>query len=527
MPPLPATPIMAPTDAPSGSLDRIALAMTSTLDLGAVLGSIASGLVDDFGVALARVWLLEPGEATLRLRASAGLSTRLDGAYARVPVGSHKIGHIAETSEAMWMNDVAHDPRIAEPEWARASGLVSFAGWPLVFQGAVEGVLAIFSRHTLTEPQRPRMALFAHQAAIAIKNARLFTAIATLEERLEAENAYLRREVAGHEGDAYSALAACPGLAAVAAQVQRVAPTTATVLVHGETGTGKELVARAIHERSPRSSRPLVKVNCAALSPSLVESELFGHEKGAFTGAVQARIGRFELAHGGTLFLDEVGELPLDVQPKLLRVLQEQEFERVGGTRAVRVDARIVAATNRDLAAAVRAGRFRADLFYRLAVFPVEVPPLRDRPADVPVLARAFARAQSVRLGKTLGGWTEAALERLAAHDWPGNVRELANVVERASIVAPGPILAERDLPPLARLDLRPAGEGPSAATPGGAAAADLRLETVERAHVLRVLEQTRWVIEGKRGAAAALDMAPSTLRSRMALLRIRRGERP
>jgi transcriptional regulator with GAF, ATPase, and Fis domain len=502
----------------ASSLDRVALDMTSVLNLDAVLASITGGLVEDFGVALARVWLVEQGDPTLHLRASSGLSTRLDGTYARVPVGALKIGKIAETREIVWTNDLVHDERIADRAWVRANGLVAFAGWPLTFRDTLEGVLATFSRRPLLEADRPRMALFAHQAAIAIKNARLFTAVTALEERLQAENAYLRRDATGRDGDALAILSRCEGLAKVLDLVRKVAPTSTTVLVQGETGTGKELIARAVHELSPRRSGPLVSVNCAALSPSLVESELFGHEKGAFTDAQKRRIGRFELADRGTLLLDEVGEVPLELQPKLLRVLQEQEFERVGGSQSVRVDVRIVAATNRDLSKAVEAGRFRADLFYRLAVFPIDVPPLRNRPSDCAVLADAFLRAQSQRLGKSITGLTSKAVDALLAHDWPGNVRELANVIERAAIVAAGPLATEDDLPPLARLGARSADRGP----PGPST--DAPLETVERWHIVRVLERAGWVIEGKSGAATALGMAPSTLRSRMAQLGIRRS---
>ncbi len=502
--------------------------MTSTLELDAVLGSVTRGLVDDLGVALARVWLVDPGDPAMRLRASSGLSTRLDGTYGRVPIGARKIGRIAETREAMWTNDVAHDERIADPAWARENGLVSFAGWPLIFRDSLEGVLASFSRRPLSEDELTRMALFANQAAIAIKNARLFEEVRALERRLEAENDYLRREVAGGDDAALSLLSRCHGLAPVVDAVRKVASTSTTVLLHGETGTGKEIIARAIHEVSPRRSGPLVRVNCAALSPALVESELFGHEKGAFTGAGQRRVGRFELADGGTLFLDEVGEVPPEMQPKLLRVLQEQEFERVGGSQPVRVNVRIVSATNRDLAKAVASGRFRADLFYRLAVFPIDVPPLRARPDDCAVLARAFVQAQAQRLGKRLDGIDARALERLVAHDWPGNVRELANVVERAAIVATGGTLMPEDLPPLARASARPAGgeDEPGQRLEDGAEARLESLESVERAHVTRVLERTGWVVEGKKGAAAILGLAPSTLRSRMAQLGIRRTKR-
>jgi transcriptional regulator with GAF, ATPase, and Fis domain len=302
------------------------------------------------------------------------------------------------------------------------------------------------------------------------------------------------------------------------AEVRKVAPTTTTVLVQGETGTGKELVARALHELGSRRQGPFVRVNCAALTPSLVESELFGHEKGAFTGAVQRRLGRFELADGGTLLLDEVGELPLELQPKLLRVLQEQEFERLGGTRPVRVDVRIVSSTNRNLAKAVEEGRFRQDLFFRLAVFTIHVPPLRERPADCAALADAFVRQHARHLGKPLKGIAPRAMDRLLAYTWPGNVRELANVIERAAIVSTGTILGEEDLPPLAGPAVGVSGS--AEAVPGG----DGTLESMERAHILKVLQRTAWVIEGKSGAAAILGVAPSTLRSRMAQLGIRRA---
>jgi transcriptional regulator with GAF, ATPase, and Fis domain len=507
----------------TSSLDRVALEMTSTLELDAVLASVTRGLVDDLGVALARVWLVEPGDPTMRLRASSGLSTRLDGTYGHVSIGARKIGRIAETRQAMWTNDVTNDERIADPAWARENGLVSFAGWPLTFRDALEGVLASFSRRQLSEAELARMALFAHQAAIAIKNARLFAEVRALEHRLEAENDYLRREVAGGDEDAFSLLSRCSGLAPVLDQVRKVASTPTTVLLHGETGTGKELIARAIHELSPRRSGPLVRVNCAALSPALVESELFGHEKGAFTGAAQRRLGRFELANGGTLLLDEVGEVPAETQAKLLRVLQEQEFERVGGSLPVRVNVRILSATNRDLPKAVESGRFRADLFYRLAVFPIEVPPLRARPGDCAVLASSLLRMQAQRLGKVFDGIEPRALERLVAHDWPGNVRELANVLERATIVAAGTTLTDADLPPLSRAPATAGGVPVDRAV--SVLGDDPRLESVERAHVTRVLDRTGWVIEGKKGAAALLGLAPSTLRSRMAQLAIRRAK--
>ena len=304
-----------------------------------------------------------------------------------------------------------------------------------------------------------------------------------------------------------------PALRHVLEQIAQVSTTDSTVLIQGETGTGKELVARAIHERSPRRERPLVKVNCAALPRDLVESELFGHEKGAFTGATQQRRGRFELADGGTLFLDEAGELPLEAQAKLLRVLQEREFDRVGGTRSLRTDVRVIAATNRDLHARVAAGGFRADLYYRLNVFPILVPALRERRDDIPGLVRHFAAKAARKLGRTLDGISPAFVERAGAYDWPGNIRELENLVERAIIMSNGGVLDAVEL----FLQAPPSGQAPSVA------AGDATLEEMERAHIRRVLERTRWVIEGERGAARILGLNPSTLRGRLRKLGIRK----
>jgi transcriptional regulator with GAF, ATPase, and Fis domain len=302
-----------------------------------------------------------------------------------------------------------------------------------------------------------------------------------------------------------------PAMHVVFDLLERVVPSDVSVLVQGETGTGKELVARAIHDGSGRRERPLISVNCAALPRELVESELFGHERGAFTGAVQQRRGRFELADGGSLFLDEVGELPPEAQAKLLRVLQEGEFERLGGARTLRADVRVIAATNRDLRAEVAAGRFRPDLFYRLDVIPIALPPLRARRDDIPLLVRHFAAKVERKLGRRVDGLDSSFIERACAYDWPGNVRELENLVERALVTSTaGAADALGWFAPSAR-----------PASADTAPAAELVLESVERSHICRILDGTHWQIEGEAGAARILGLNPSTLRGRMRKLGI------
>ncbi len=347
----------------------------------------------------------------------------------------------------------------------------------------------------------------AGQLVIAVENATAFREIADLKDKLSQEKHYLEGEIRGRYnfeeivGDG-------PGLRAALRQVEIVAPTDSTVLIRGETGTGKELIARAIHDLSRRRERTLVKVNCAAIPTGLLESELFGHEKGAFTGAIAQKIGRFELADGGTLFLDEVGDIAPELQPKLLRVLQEREFERIGGTRTHKVDVRIVAATNRDLAAMVDERAFRGDLFYRLNVFPIDLPPLRERRDDVPALVRYFAQTAARRMNRRIETIPAETLDALRAYDWPGNVRELENLIERAVILTEGTTLRV----PLG--ELRSSG--------ARAVATDLvALADVEREHILRVLREANWVLGGPKGAAVRLGMKRTTLQSRLAKLGI------
>lgn len=348
--------------------------------------------------------------------------------------------------------------------------------------------------------------------------------------RLEAQNVYLQEEIRS-EHNFVEIVGNSPALLQVLRQIDQVAPTDSTVLICGETGTGKELIARAIHDRSPRREHPLVKVNCGAISAGLVESELFGHVKGAFTGAIVNREGRFALADGGTIFLDEVGELPPETQVKLLRVLQEQEFEPIGSTKTEKVDVRVIAATNRDLETMVREGKFRSDLFYRLNVVPVTIPPLRERPNDIPLLTMFFLEKFARKMGKPLNQVAEETMMRLCHYLWPGNIRELQNVIERAVVLATGSLLTvERGAlpgmagqmspgragtPERAMIDAAPPSSVPTNSSPGNA------LEEVERQHIVSVLKQTNWRIEGANGAARALNLQPSTLRSRMQKLGI------
>lgn len=529
----------SPTEGPAlrrhlDALRDITARITATRDVDEVLASITFGLVEHGDAAFARIWLLQTDaecpvcaegppsggqdERALHLRASAGLHANLAGHYHRIPVGARKIGQIAASRVPACTNDVAHDDRIVDKAWVDEHGLHAFAGYPLVFRDEVLGVLGVFARQPFSEPEFGDLQIFADQAATAIRNAQLFAEIARLNARLALENAYLQEEIRA-EGGFEEIVGASPALKAMLREVRQVAPTDATVLLTGETGTGKELVARAIHAMSPRKDRTLVKVNCGAIPAGLVESELFGHEKGAFTGALQRRIGRFELADRGTIFLDEVGELPPDAQVKLLRVLQEREFERVGGGRPIPVDVRVIAATNRDLAVEVAEGRFRADLFYRLNVFPVRVPPLRERRGDVPLLVRHLLAHLQRRLAKPLRGVTPESLARLERYPWPGNVREMQNVLERAAVLARGPVV---DVPD----PLRSSAAVPAGGADGGAIAT---LDEAERAHIREALRRSGGVIHGPHGAAALLDVKPTTLRSRMqrlGLLETRRTRR-
>ena len=406
-------------------------------------------------------------------------------------------------------------------------GIQSYCVVPLVAMGTSIGTFTLWSeeRNRYTQADAELLREIANQISIAISNMKSYEEIKALKGRLEKENVYLQEEIRTvHNFE--EIVGSSPSLLELLRKVDQVAPTDSSVLIYGETGTGKELIARAIHDRSNRKDRPLVKVNCSAISAGLVESELFGHVKGAFTGAFERRIGRFELADGGTIFLDEVGELPLDTQVKLLRVLQEREFEPVGSNRSIHVDVRIICATNRNLQDSVREGTFRSDLYYRLNVFPLEVPPLRERRSDIRQLAMFFLSRYARNLGKKIEGISAAATERLTNYSWPGNVRELQNVIERALILSTGPILElESELPKVPTAPLIPDLTEDVTDVTGYAGHSPLKtLHEVERAHILAVLQETRWVIDGLSGAAKTLGMHPNTLRHRMEKLGIKRA---
>jgi formate hydrogenlyase transcriptional activator len=389
-----------------------------------------------------------------------------------------------------------------------AEGLKVACFVPLINRDRVLGTLNVGSKcaDAFSQEDVDLLVQVANQVAIAVDNARAFAQIAELKEKLAEEKLYLEEEIRT-EHNFEEIVGESAALKRVLRQVETVAPTDSTVLIQGETGTGKEVIARAIHNLSSRRERTFVKVNCAAIPSGLLESELFGHERGAFTGAIAQKIGRFELAHQGTLFLDEIGDIPLELQPKLLRVLQEQEFERLGGTRTIRADVRLIAATNRDLATMVAEHQFRSDLYYRLNVFPILAPPLRERREDIPLLLQYFVQKYGRRMNRGIESIPTETVDVLSRWNWPGNIRELENVIERAVILSDGPTLRV----PLA--DFKPSN--------GDRHPRITTLESAERDHILRALEQTNWVVGGISGAASLLGLKRTTLQSRMRKLGI------
>jgi formate hydrogenlyase transcriptional activator len=415
--------------------------------------------------------------------------------------------------ETFMVRDPAEDlppEAVGEIEYFQRTGLHSHLSIPLRVGGRIVGAIAFASfKETRTWPEdliaRIRLVgeVFAHAVARKREQEKLLAAMAEVEilkDRLERDNIYLRQ--AAQISRPHGLTSHSPGFRSIIEEIAQVAQTSSTVLLQGETGSGKEVLAQAIHDAGARNSRPMIKVNCAALPASLIESELFGREKGAFTGALARQPGRFEIADGSTIFLDEVGELPLELQPKLLRVLQEGEFERLGGSKTIKVDARVIAATNRPLEQAVREGRFREDLFYRLDVFPIEVPPLRDRREDIPLLSWTFVKEFSNSMGKPIDEIADESMAALQAYHWPGNIRELRNVIERAMILNHSPRLCIK----LAHTALRPI----SVTAVAGS------LDEAERVIILRAVQQCNWRIRGSNGAAALLHIKPTTLESRI-----------
>ncbi len=509
-----------------------------------VLKLIVDRLGTSQAVALARIWLVRPGEgcttcpmrsqcpdqtSCLHLVASAGTSivdanqdlTRVDGSFRRFPIGVRKVGRIAATGKPMEVRNITGEPEwLAVPKWAAAEGIRGFGGQPLAYRGRVLGVLGVFSRRTISETCLDWLRTIADHAAASLANAAAWEEVESLRNRLELENTYLQEEVR-QRGSFGEMIGRSSALEKVGKQIELVAPTDSTVLVTGDSGTGKELVAREIHRRSTRSGRPLIKVNCAAIPRELYESEFFGHSKGSFTGALRDRTGRFELADGGTLFLDEIGEIPLELQSKLLRVLQEGELERVGEERTRAVDVRIIAATNRDLKAESEAGQFRSDLYYRLSVFPIELPPLSERKEDIPLLAEHLLAQIARRLGRPAPRLTLANIKELQGYHWPGNIRELQHVLERALITS----TSGRLYPHLSVSPTELAPPDGDSGSPRQPTTEDvltaLELRHLEANNIRRALERTNGKIYGPKGAAELLEIKPTTLASRIKRLGI------
>ena len=413
---------------------------------------------------------------------------------------------------------LSHEEIRADPTLAEA-GIQSCCRLPLTSRARVLGVLGLASSrdNAFVGDEASFLRLVSNQIAMAVENSIAYREISRLKDRLSRENVYSQSEVR-EELHFDNIIGASEALRRVMREVETVAPTDSTVLIYGETGTGKELIARAVHNLSSRKPHAFVKLNCAAIPASLLESELFGHERGAFTGATMQRMGRFELAHRGSIFLDEVGEIPLELQPKLLRVLQEREFERLGGTRTLRTDARLIAATNRDLKSMVETDKFRSDLYYRLNVFPIRVPPLRERPEDIPVLVRHFVQEFNGRNSRNIDVIPSETMDALVRYPWPGNVRELQNIIERAVIVSTGPVLQVS----IAEL------QSARTAAPARLDSTNLRglLNDTERTQILRALEECNWVVAGPAGAAARLNMKRTTLQVRMQKLGIQVSRR-
>ena len=527
------------------SLKTLLLEMASEHAAAPLLELIVRQLAHRPHVALARIWLIRDGgcpcpnkepacddsKKCLHLMASQGNSlidskadwSRLDGDFSRFPLGARKVGWIAAHGKAVEVQNIEKDSKwIARPEWAHKEGLLGFGGQPLIYKDEVLGVLAIFTRIQLRHEELVWMRMIANHAATAIVNAQAFEKIQRLQEQLALECSYLQEEV--KEARAFGELVGeSDAMKNVMKQVELVSITDASVLILGESGTGKELVAREIHKRSLRNKNPLIKVNCASISRELYESEFFGHVKGAFSGAIEDRAGRFEAANGGTLFLDEIGEIPLDLQSKLLRVLQEGQYERVGEERTRQVDVRIIAATNRNLKKAAEKGRFRQDLYYRLNVFPIEIPPLRIRKIDIPLLAEHFLGLIKKRSNRRLPRLSPSNFRQLQNYDWPGNVRELQNVIERAVILIQKNSYHFELQEEESRNDSFEVTAASDTLPDEFEVLPESEMRKRERQNVIAALEKSDWKIYGNGGAAKLLGIKPTTLSARIKKMNIKK----
>jgi formate hydrogenlyase transcriptional activator len=492
--------------------------LISSLDIRRLFAAISAGIRQVMPHDFAALALYDRDAGRLRLNvldAPEGADLQAEGRL--LPLEGSPSAQVFTSREPMWLERIESAREHFSSEFIEGwtgMGMKSGCWLPLLSRGKALGTLVVGSGKecAFTAKDAETLSLVANQVALAIDNAVAYRRVAELKDRLAEEKAYLEEELST-EYNFEEIVGESTALRRVLKQVETVAPTGATVLIHGETGTGKELIARAIHNLSPRHGRTFVKLNCAAIPSGLLESELFGHEKGAFTGAISQKVGRLELAHQGTLFLDEVGDITLEIQPKLLRALQEREFERLGSTRTIPVDVRLIAATNRDLSAMVKAREFREDLFYRLRVFPVHVPPLREREDDIVILAHHFVQKHARRMNRRIDTIPSEALEALRRWHWPGNVRELENLIERAVILTTGSVLRI----PLAEL----AGPAPSDLTRESVAT----LESADREHILRALRQCGGRIAGPHGAAALLGLKRTTLNAKIKKLRITRSE--
>jgi transcriptional regulator with GAF, ATPase, and Fis domain len=527
---------------------RLLLEIAQEQSLEQLLKKLVHRILQRPHVARVRIWLIEKGDICsscvrrpecpdqtrcLHAVASGGnlFSSqgeeeeylRMTDRFGRIPIGVGVAGKIVATGKQVVLRNLDQEPgELAYIPWLKPEKIRGYNGVPIIHKEEVLGLIAVFSRENVPEGAEVWGRVFADHIAGAIAYARAFEEIQRLKSQLEQQNAYLQEEVV--EAKAFGDLVGeSAPLRQIVSQIDLVAPTDASVLILGETGTGKELVAHEIHRRSRRKEKALVRVNCASIPKELYESEFFGHAKGAFTGALKDRAGRFEAAEGGTLFLDEIGEVPLDLQGKLLRALQEKRYERVGEDRTRFADVRIVAATNRDLKKEVAAGRFREDLYYRLNVFPIHVMPLREHKEDIALLAQHFIQLSAKELGCPKPRLTRAGLDQLQSYDWPGNIRELRNLVERAVILARGGAL-EFDLPSGSNASpIAPSPKAVAETNPAREFFTETEMMQRERENLLAVLNKAGWKIKGANGAAELLGVKPTTLVSRLKKMRLKR----